>query len=54
MWSGLHFNQNPMADLWRTDLKVPRLEDQLENNNEVLNLSNESRNGEEGSDLRNT
>ena len=25
----------------------------LENNNDVLNLSNECRNGEEGSDLRN-
>ena len=30
-----------------------RQEDLLENNNDVLNLSNESRNGEEGSDLRN-
>ena len=26
MESGLYFNRNPLADLWRIDLKVPRLE----------------------------
>lgn len=50
MWSGMHFHQKPMAHTEKCQGR--RQEDRLEKNNEVLSFSRESRNREEGSDLR--